>query len=150
MWRRRRFRIEDIPLGPPPDEFVRVLSPPEAEAASRHPAFNAASAVTRIERFVASAAASIAQLEDRLAQLEGITHRLSEEVHSRATHHDLLDVRLHASRVDADVKRLATELRAEVDEIKLEGDLLVDGRSAAQRRRASIADDLDLRSGEAS
>ena len=134
MWSRRRMRLQVVELTPPPDESVRVLRNGEPIGGEGHAAFSAASAVARIERFVGAAGASIVQLEDRVAQLEAVAHDLTEELHARPTHHDLLEVRLQGSRIDAELKRLATELRAEVSEIKDEADGKVDGRPS--RREA--------------
>src|SRR5947209_1024264 len=140
MWSRRRPRVQVVELTPPPDESVRVLGPEEEASRSRHAAFNAATAVARIERFVGAAHPTILQLEDRLAQLETVIHELTETVHARPTHGDLLDVRLHSVRVDTELKRLATELRAEVAEIKERADVAIDvrpSRGATKRSEAS-------------
>jgi hypothetical protein len=112
MWPRRRPRLEEIELSPPPDESVRVLRP-EDEAG-----FSAAMAVARIEKFVGAANATMLQLEDRLSQLEAATEDLANKLQNRPTHGDLLEVRLRGARTEAELNRLATELRAEIDEIK--------------------------------
>jgi chromosome segregation ATPase len=146
------MRLQVVELTPPPDESVRVLRGDEPAGGEAHAAFNAASAVARIERFVGAASASIVQLEDRIAQLEAVAHDLTEELHARPTHSDLLEVRLQGSRIDAEVKRLATELRAEVAEIKDEADGKLEGRPSREKRLASLAEELlDLtKHGEAS
>jgi chromosome segregation ATPase len=152
MWSRRRERLEDVELLPAPDESVRVLGRAEPVRPGGNAAFSAASAVARIERFVGAANANIMQLEDRIAQLETVTHELTEGLHARPTHHDLLDVRLTAARIDAELRRVATELRAEIAEIKETADGTVDARSVRERRLASLAEELlDLaKPGEAS
>ena len=88
----------------------------------------------RVERYVAALAFHAAQLEDRIGQLERRSSEQADAHLDRPGHDDLLEVRLHSSRVSADLGRLALELRSEVAEIKDEAD-----RSAKAALRAEHA-----------
>jgi len=141
MFFRRRMRMHVVELSPPPNESVRLLSADEVRdrRGQSDTSFNAAGAVGRIERFVGAASASLGQLESRIAHLEVVTAELAEELHARPSHGDLLEVRLQASRVEAEVRRLGTELRGEVDEIKDITDARNGGGSPDMRRRGGGA-----------
>ena len=128
MWFRRRQRAV-VSLPPDDeDEGVRILdSAPPALVAPSPPA-------VRVERYVVALAFHAAQLEDRIGQLERAAAVQADAHLDLPTHGDLLDVRLHSSRVSADLGRLALELRAEVAEIKDEAD-----RAARKAERAADA-----------
>ena len=125
MWFRRRQRaaVPDLP-GEEEDEGVRILGslPPAVPPA------------VRVERYVAALAFHAAQLEDRIGQLERAVAYQADAHLDLPTHSDLLEVRLHSSRVSADLGRLALELRSEVAEIKDEAD-----RAARKAERAAHA-----------
>lgn len=125
MWFRRRQRaaVPDLP-GEEDDEGVRILG-------SMPPAVPPA---VRVERYVAALAFHAAQLEDRIGQLERAVAYQADAHLDLPTHSDLLEVRLHSSRVSADLGRLALELRSEVAEIKDEAD-----RAARTAERAADA-----------
>lgn len=125
MWFRRRQRVAvpDAP-GEEDDEGVRILG-------SMPPAVPPA---VRVERYVAALAFHAAQLEDRISQLERAVAYEADAHLDLPTHSDLLEVRLHSSRVSADLGRLALELRSEVAEIKDEAD-----RAARKAERAADA-----------
>jgi len=106
---------------------VRILPPATAALVASPPAL-------RVERYVAALAFHAAQLEDRIGQLERRSAEGEDARLNLPTHSDLLDVRLHSSRVSADLGRLALELRTEVAEIKDEAD-----RSAKATARAADA-----------
>src|SRR5215218_8613417 len=89
------------------------------------------SPAVRVERYVVALAFHAAQLEDRIAQLERTAADQAEAHLDLPTHSDLLEVRLHSSRVSSDLGRLALELRSEVAEIKDEAD-----RAARKLERA--------------
>jgi len=88
----------------------------------------------RVERYVVALAFHAAQLEDRIGQLERMAAGQADAQLDLPNHTDLLEVRLHSSRVSADLGRLALELRSEVAEIKDEAD-----RSARVAKRAADA-----------
>jgi hypothetical protein len=131
MWFRRRQRA--VVSVPPDDqdednEGVRILRPTS-------PAVREATApAVRVERYVAALAFHAAQLEDRIGQLERAAADQADAHLDLPTHGDLLEVRLHSSRVSADLGRLALELRSEVSEIKDEAD-----RAARKAERAADA-----------
>ena len=129
MWfrRRRRAAVPDLP-DEEDDEGVRILGPsPPAVVRATSPA-------VRVERYVAALAFHAAQLEDRIARLEqAVAYQVDAHL-DQPTHGDLLEVRLHSSRVSADLGRLALELRSEVAEIKDEAD-----RAARKAERAADA-----------
>jgi hypothetical protein len=129
MWFRRRQRaVVSDPPGGEDDEGVRILgSAPPAVARAVPPA-------VRVERYVAALAFHAAQLEDRIGQLERAMSFQADAHLDLPTHSDLLEVRLHSSRVSADLGRLALELRSEVAEIKDEAD-----RAARKADRAANA-----------
>ena len=91
----------------------------------------------RVERYVAALAYHAAQLEDRIGRLERRAVEQADAHLDLPDHADLLEVRLHASRVSEDLGRLALELRSEVAEIKDEAD-----RSARAALRAESAAQL--------
>jgi len=69
----------------------------------------------RVERVLVALAVQAAQLDHRLERLE---RRVDDTVDSsleHATYDDLLEVRVHAAKVAADLARVAVELRAEID-----------------------------------
>ncbi len=92
-------------------------------------------ATDRVERALVAIAAHAAQLHHRLDRLERrvedvedvataaldvdrldhLEQRLAEVALQAPTHDDLLDVRLHSARLSAELVRVATELRAEID-----------------------------------
>ena len=127
MWFRRRQRAAvSLPAGEE-ESGVRILPASPALVAPVAPA-------ERVERFVAALAVHAAQLEDRIGQLErGAADQVDAHLEV-PTHTDLLEVRLHSSRVSADLGRLALELRSEVAEIKDEAD-----RAARATQRAADA-----------
>jgi len=129
MWFRRRQRAASSVLPEHADgEGVRILEPAS-------PALVPAVAVAeRVERYVAALAFHAAQLEDRIGHLERVGVEQTDAHLDLPTHTDLLEVRLHSSRVSADLGRLALELRSEVAEIKEEAD-----RSVRAARRAANA-----------
>ena len=131
MWFRRRQRVAvSDPPGGEDDKGVRILgtTPPTPPAVA--PA-------VRVERYVAALAFHAAQLEDRIGQLERAVSFQADASLDLPTHSDLLEVRLHSSRVSADLGRLALELRSEVAEIKDEAD-----RTARKAERAASAASL--------
>ena len=129
MWFRRRRRADpSVAPEPDDDEGVRILGPMAPAVVS------AVTPAVRVERYVAALAFHAAQLEDRISQLERVASDQAGAQLELPTHTDLLDVRLHTSRVSADLGRLALELRAEVAEIKDEAD-----RSARAAERAAQA-----------
>jgi len=132
MWFRRRQRAV-VSLPEPEDEGVRILgsAPPALVVPAPPPP------AVRVERYVVALAFHAAQLEDRIGQLERAAAAQVDAHLDLPTHSDLLDVRLHSSRVAADHGRLALELRAEVAEIKEEAD-----RAAHQAARAADAASL--------
>jgi len=122
MWfRRRRLAV------------TSVVASHEDEGAGLLPAAPA----VRVERFLAALAFHAAQLEDRIGQLERRASDLADAQLNRPDHNDLLEVKLHTSRVSADLGRLALELRSEVTEIKDEAD-----RAAKSALRAESAAEL--------
>ncbi len=128
MWFRRRQRAVVSVLPDDEDVGVRILRPTSpALVASVAPA-------VRVERYVAALAFHAAQLEDRIGQLERAADDQVDAHLDLPTHTDLLEVRLHSSRVSADLGRLALELRSEVAEIKDEAD-----RAARKVERAADA-----------
>jgi len=129
MWFRRRQRVAaSAPLEPGGEEGVRILGPVSPDLV---PAITPA---VRVERYVAALAFHAAQLEDRIGHLERTVVDQADVALDRPSHGDLLEAHLHASRVSADLARLALELRAEVAEIKEEAD-----RSARRAKRAADA-----------
>ena len=129
MWFRRRRRAVASAVPHDEDEGVRILPSP--------PALVAGPPAVRVERYVAALAFHAAQLEERIGQLE---RRTADQVDAHLdlpSHGDLLEVRLHSSRVSVDLGRLAVELRAEVAEIKDEAD-----RAAKAALRAESAVEL--------
>jgi len=124
MWfRRRRRGAPSVTSEQDEGEGVRILGP----AAPALPA-------VRVERYVVALAVHAAQLEDRIGQLERAAIDQADAHLELPNHTDLLDVRLHSSRVSADLGRLALELRSEVAEIKDEAD-----RAARAADRAAHA-----------
>jgi hypothetical protein len=114
MWFRRRRRAEVVLADEHDDEGVRIIRRDEAEVV--------AVPALRMERYVVALAVHNHQLEDRLTHLEHLLAAQADDVLDLPTHEDLLDVRLHSSRVASDLGRLALELRTEVAEIKEEAD----------------------------
>ena len=130
MWFRRRQRaVATVPLDDEPDERVRILPCAPALAAPEAPA-------VRVERYVVALAFHAAQLEDRIVRLERAASAQAEAHLDLPDHNDLLEVRLHSSRVSADLGRLALELRSEISEIKDEADRAA---RTAERAAASAA-----------
>ena len=131
MWFRRRQRaVASVPLQDEADEGVRILGPTA-------PALVAPAApAVRVERYVVALAFHAAQLEDRIVQLERTAAEQADAHLDLPDHSDLLEVRLHSSRVSADLGRLALELRSEVAEIKDEADRAA---RTAERAAASAA-----------
>lgn len=122
MWFRRRRRVYArlAPFEEDEDDGVRILgsAPP-----ARPPAVvEAAPPAVRVERYVAALAFHAAQLEERIRQLERRSADQADAHLDLPTHGDLLEVRLHSSRVAADLGRLALELRSDMAEIKDEAD----------------------------
>ena len=130
MWFRRRRRAVARVLPSDEQEGVRILATAPALVASPAPA-------VRVERYVAALAFHAAQLEGRIGQLERRSADQADAHLDLPSHSDLLEVRLHSSRVAADLGRLALELRAEVAEIKDEAD-----RAAKAALRAASAVEL--------
>ena len=127
MWfRRRRRAVVAVPPHEEDDEGVRILGPSA-------PALVAPPAV-RVERYVVALAFHAAQLEDRIGRMERAVAYQADAHLDLPTHSDLLEVRLHSSRVSSDLGRLALELRSEVAEIKDEAD-----RAARKAERAADA-----------
>ena len=127
MWFRRRQRAAVVVPVEDDDGAVRILPASPALVEPNAPA-------VRVERYVVALAFHVAQLEDRIGQLERAAADQAD-AHLELPHHtDLLEVRLHSSRVSADLGRLALELRSEVAEIKDEAD-----RAARATRRAADA-----------
>jgi len=129
MWFRRRQRAALAASRQPEEgEGVRIIgSVSPSLVAATPPAL-------RVERYVVALAFHAAQLEDRIGQLEREAAEQTDRHLELPNHTDLLDVRLHSSRVSADLGRLALELRSEVAEIKDEAD-----RSARAAKRAADA-----------
>jgi sugar-specific transcriptional regulator TrmB len=127
MWFRRRQRAAVSLLPDDDDGAVRIL--PASPAI-----IDAAAPAVRVERYVVALAFHAAQLEDRIGQLERAAADQADAHLELPTHTDLLEVRLHSSRVSADLGRLALELRSEVAEIKDEAD-----RAARATQRAADA-----------
>ena len=112
MWFRRRQRAAvSAPPEPDGEEGVRILGPVVPALVT------AVAPAVRVERYVAALAFHAAQLEDRIGQLERAAADQADAHLELPTHTDLLEVRLHSSRVSADLGRLALELRTEVAEI---------------------------------
>ena len=130
MWFRRRRRADANVVPHDEDGGVRILPSSSALVAGPPPA-------VRVERYVAALAFHAAQLEERIGQLERRSADQADAHLDLPSHGDLLEVRLHSSRVSADLGRLALELRAEVAEIKDEAD-----RAAKAALRAESAVDL--------
>lgn len=133
MWFRRRRRAVSPVLPAAEDEAVRILPVAPVLADGPPPA-------VRVERYVAALAFHAAQLEDRIGQLERRSADQEDAHLDLPSHGDLLDVRLHSSRVSADLGRLALELRAEVAEIKDEADRAAKAATRAARS-AELAKD---------
>ena len=131
MWFRRRRTVVPNAPATSEDEAVRILPPVTAALVASPPAL-------RVERYVAALAFHAAQLEDRIGQLERRSAEGEDARLDLPTHSDLLDVRLHSSRVSADLGRLALELRTEVAEIKDEADR--SAKAAARSAAARAAD----------
>ena len=127
MWFRRRQRAAVSLLPDDGDGAVRILPASPAIVDSAAPA-------VRVERYVVALAFHAAQLEDRIVQLERAAADQVDAHLELPNHTDLLEVRLHSSRVSADLGRLALELRSEVAEIKDEAD-----RAARATQRAADA-----------
>lgn len=132
MWFRRRLPPQIVVLEPEPDESVRVVRDLDVQVGV--PA-------VRLDRVVQALAVHAHHLEDRLVHLEALVGEQAEEQASRPTHADVLDVRLQATQVSGDLSRLATELRAEIAEIKDESDRSA-GASAREVRLAALAEEL--------
>jgi len=136
MWfHRRRRAVADV-LTHDEDDGVRILpAPPALVAAPPPPA-------VRVERYVAALAFHAAQLEDRIGQLERRSADESDAHLELPSHRDLLEVRLHSSRVSADLGRLALELRSDMAEIKDEADRAAKAAARAESA-AQLAQDPD-------
>ena len=65
---------------------------------------------------------ALAGIGERLDRIEALLAAQADELEGRPTQADLIDLRMHTTRIAAEVGRLATELRAEVHEIKDETD----------------------------
>ncbi len=130
MWFRRRRRADAPALVSHEDDGVRILPSPPALVEGPPPA-------VRVERYVAALAVHAAQLEDRIGQLERRSAAQADAHLDLPSHGDLLEVRLHSSRVAADLGRLALELRSDMAEVKDEAD-----RAAKAARRAESAAQL--------
>ncbi len=135
MWFRRRRRAASSLAPAVEDEAVRILPPATSALVANPPA-------ARVERYVAALAFHAAQLEDRIGQLERRSSEQEDAHLDLPTHSDLLDVRLHSSRVSSDLGRLALELRSEVAEIKDEADRAAKAAARAVQA-AELAQDPD-------
>ena len=129
MWFRRRRRMTAVQVVDE-DDGVRILATPPAWVTVPPPA-------VRVERYVAALAFHAAQLEERIGQLERRSADQADAHLDLPGHDELLEVRLHSSRVAADLGRLALELRSDMVEIKDEAD-----RAAKAARRAESAAQL--------
>ena len=127
MWFRRRRPVTASVQVVDEDDSVRLLAAPPAWVTVPPPA-------VRVERYVAALAFHAAQLEERIGQLERQSADQADAHLDLPSHDDLLEVRLHSSRVAADLGRLALELRSDMAEIKDEAD-----RAAKAARRAESA-----------
>lgn len=68
-----------------------------------------------MERVLVALAVQAAQLDHRLERLERRVDDAADNRLERATYADLLDVRVHAAKVAAELARVTVELRAEID-----------------------------------
>jgi len=97
-----------------------------------------AESLERTERALKMLAAQSAQLHGHLVQLEHRVDALSDALLDRLdvpTHDDVLQARMHASRVGAELSRLEVNLAARLDAVRAE-----------LRTAQGLDDDLDLRS----
>jgi hypothetical protein len=69
----------------------------------------------RVERALVALAVQAQQLDDRIDAIERRLDALAEANVATPTHEDLLEVRLHAARVAAELARVTVELRAEIE-----------------------------------
>ncbi len=137
MWfRRRRGVVASVPPEDEADEGVRILGP------SAPALVPPAAPAVRVERYVVALAFHAAQLEDRIVQLERAAAQQAEAHLELPDHSDLLEVRLHSSRVSADLGRLALELRSDMAEIKDEADRAAKAAARAESA-AQLAQDPD-------
>jgi hypothetical protein len=69
----------------------------------------------RMERVLVALAVQATQLDHRLERLERRVDDTADRSLEHATYDDLLEVRVHAAKVAADLARVAVELRGEID-----------------------------------
>jgi hypothetical protein len=69
-----------------------------------------------MERVLVALAVQAAQLDDRLERLERRVDGVVDNSLEHATYDDLLELRVHAAKVAADLARVTVELRSEIDE----------------------------------
>jgi hypothetical protein len=69
----------------------------------------------RMERVLVALAVQAAQLDHRLERLERRVDDTVDDGLGHATYDDLLELRIHAAKVAADLARVTVELRAEIE-----------------------------------
>lgn len=70
----------------------------------------------RVERALVTLAVHAQQLDSRMGRLEHRIEELASAGDQRPTHDDLLDVRLHAAKLAAELTRVTVALRADIEE----------------------------------
>jgi hypothetical protein len=80
------------------------------------PSGGAVVVAARLERVLVALAVQGAQLDHRLERLERRVDDAVDNSLEHATYADLLEVRVHAAKVAADLARVTVELRSEIDQ----------------------------------